>query len=166
MKKERENIMKPTKEMYKSSSPLMQMYKDIKGRQEQKVNNFPCMWAFSNSQFEEGMRKLGVASEDELISIGGGGYIAKSNKADFVNLINHLSDELMETMLSNKDFAKVVFYYELMNHEAFYAYDDMTYELVEMCGFTKEEYDNNEMLKNAYSEAFKDYWHDMCEYES
>lgn len=50
----------------------MNAYKVLKEKRQQEVNSFPIAFAFSDQQFDEGMRKLGLnpTDTDKVYSIG------------------------------------------------------------------------------------------------
>lgn len=50
----------------------METYAQMKKRHQDEVNALPLMFAFSNDQFDEGCRKLGVTDpKSELYALGG-----------------------------------------------------------------------------------------------
>ena len=63
----------------------LESYAQMKARQQREVNGFPKVFAFSDRQFAEGMRVLGLdpADRDKIVSIGGGGFIRKADEDDF-----------------------------------------------------------------------------------
>jgi len=74
------------------------LYQNLKYRHQQEVNNFPMFFAFSNAQFEEGMNKLGLeASEtDKILSLGGGGYLLKTDRPAFKEMFDRHQKEMQE----------------------------------------------------------------------
>ena len=48
-------------------------YRGMKARQQQEVNSFPMAFAFSDTQFAEGMRRLGLdpSETEQIVAIGG-----------------------------------------------------------------------------------------------
>lgn len=95
-------------------------------------------WAFSNSQFEEGVKKTALEDGDKLIDIGMGGFMPKSCLDKFttgMEAINKAFDEAMKDEKARVEYIK----YELNNHEAGYTRNiDSTMEALGE-GFTREE---------------------------
>lgn len=83
---------------------------------QKKINEFPILFAFNEEQLEKGKQKLGVKENNELISIGNGGFIRKVDKTAFINLSKDSTKEL-EEFLSEEDHLFDAFKYELSNHE-------------------------------------------------
>ena len=118
-------------------------YDEIKEKHQQIVNDFPFMFAFSNEQFKSGMEKFGLkeTDTDKIISIGGGGFIRKTD----LNAYNEMWDkirkeqnELIEADKTGDGYIKDMFVSELENHEYGYTYElddtldalELTYEKV------------------------------------
>ena len=55
-------------------------YDEIKEKHQQRVNNFPMMFAFSQEQLYDGMKKLGLKSTDtdKIYDMGMGCFIKKT----------------------------------------------------------------------------------------
>ncbi|MCF6768580.1 hypothetical protein L3V86_09425 [Thiotrichales bacterium 19S11-10] len=121
------------------------------------INNFPIAFAFSQKQFEEGLKKLGV-NESEVVGIGEGGFIRKRDEDDFITLFNHINEKFNDLVLSDKDgssFIYKMFYYELANHE--YCYTNDVTPTLEALGFTLEEVKQDTALKNGLKKALDKY---------
>jgi hypothetical protein len=80
------------------------------------------MFAFSNQQFTEGKQKLGVTDNSELLSIGYGGYIRKTDREAYRDLLEAGDKELKE-YLKEPEQLKDALIYELGNHEYCITYD-------------------------------------------
>ena len=65
---------------------MSNIYKELKEKQETEFNSFPIKFAFSRQQEEKGLEELGLASADEAIGIGGGGFIRESDKQAFYDM--------------------------------------------------------------------------------
>ena len=65
----------------------MKTYKEIKTKNEKDISDllekYQVFFAFSDKQLEEGKEKIGVKENNELISIGAGGYMPKNKFADY-----------------------------------------------------------------------------------
>ena len=131
----------------------MNKYIEYKKYCEDRLNAFPIVFAFSNSQLQEGLNKLGV-NKSEVISIGGGGFIRKSDKQNFHDLLDNF-DEKLDENLEDDEFVLQMFKYEMGNHEYCITYDDE--EVIEACGLDLDRFNSNERLRNLYSEARTSY---------
>lgn len=97
-------------------------YKQFKDIQAKGINDFPMFFAFNDSQFEEGKQKLGITSNSELLSIGMGGYIRKTDRELFKLTLSNKNKALKE-FLKDNDNLKDALVYELNNHEYFITRD-------------------------------------------
>lgn len=131
----------------------MNKYIEYKKYCEDRLNAFPIVFAFSNSQLQEGLNKLGV-NKSEVISIGGGGFIRKSDKQNFHDLLDNF-DEKLDENLEDDEFVLQMFKYEMGNHEYCITYDDE--EVIEACGLDLDRFNSSERLRKLYSEA-RDYY--------
>ena len=54
-------------------------YDEIKEKHQKIVDDFPMKFAFSDEQFNQSMKELGLKPDDtdKVVSIGGGGFIKK-----------------------------------------------------------------------------------------
>lgn len=126
-------------------------YITLKESQQEQVNNFPMIFAFSNKQLEQGCEKLGVKdAESELYSIGAGGFIRKKDSKDFNALIARLDEEMQEA-LKDYNFLYDALSYELGNHE--YCITTNPEPALNVLGFTLEDVKNNDQLRQALNEA-------------
>lgn len=99
-------------------------YLEMKKRHQDEVNSFPMMFAFNEDQFDEGLKKLGVSKnpKKEIISIGGGGFIRKTDRNALLALYERHAHERSESM-ANDDFMIDAIAYELGNHEYVITWD-------------------------------------------
>lgn len=132
----------------------MNKYIEYKKYCEEKVNAFPMMFAFSKKQFEEGLTKLGV-TEEEVLSIGAGGFIRKSDREAFSDLMNSLDIKLESSIKEDDEFVVQMFEYEMGNHEYCITYDDD--EIIDVCGLKLDKFKADDRLKKLYAEAKKNY---------
>lgn len=132
----------------------MNTYKTMKDQHQKEVNDFPMFFAFSNSQFDEGMKNFGLepSDTDKIYSLGGGGYYKKTDAEKLHSMFNR-HDEEMKTAMSNETFIYDMFYYELGNHEYTYTYDIT--QTIGSLGLTIEEINNNSLLLNGLEKACK-----------
>ena len=138
----------------------MSKYSMFKKAKQQKVNEFPMMFAFSKEQLEEGKAKLGVTDNKELLSIGAGGFIRKTDKEEFENLFIKLDMELAEE-LNDDEFLYDAFLYEIANHEYIYSCD-LT-DALEVLGLKVEEVRADDRMNSILNKAIRTYI-DTAEY--
>lgn len=133
---------------------MSNLYVELKNKQEKEFNSFPIKFAFSKEQEEKGLEELGLASADEAIGIGGGGFIRESDKQAFYDMLERLDKEHTQ-MLENPKYVVDMFKYELANHEYGYTYD--LEPALEACGLTEEDIENNLILKKGLAAALEEY---------
>lgn len=136
----------------------MNKYMELKNRQRKEIENFPMFFAFSESQFSEGMEKLGLKSGEtgEIYSIGGGGYIRKKDWENFEEMFKRHSGELQEEIkkdLNGYGFIYDMFNYELSNHEYCYTYDIS--DTLEVLNLNMEQIKGDIRLLNGLNKAKK-----------
>jgi hypothetical protein len=135
------------------------LYKELKSKQGQEVNNFPMFFAFSTEQFAEGMKKLDLepTDTDKICSTYGGGYIKKVDSDSLHKMFDNHSKEMKENIendLTGEGFIYDMFYYELCNHEYGYTYEiDATLDSLDL---TIGDINNNEILRKALKKACED----------
>ena len=135
-------------------------YRELKERQQQEINAFPFIWAFNESQFADGMRRLGLdptADRGQIVHVGGGGYIRKTDKKALEDLFAKHRRELQEAIAADKTgdgFIYDMFYTELANHE--YSYTGDVTDAVNACGLTVEQLNANPALIKGLKKAADD----------
>ena len=101
-------------------------YSELTAKAQKRVEALPMMFAFSNEQFEEGCKKLGVSLQDakkELTSIGGGGFM-KTADVPLLEQAYSRNEQERKQLLDSRPGLKSAFIYELGNHEYCITYDD------------------------------------------
>ena len=132
-------------------------YKELKDRQQAEINAFPFIWAFNESQFADGMRRLGLdpaADRGQIVHYAGGGYIRKSDKKALEDLFAKHRRELQEAIAADKtgeNFVYDMFYTELANHE--YSYTMDLAEGIAACGLTVEQINADPALIRGLKKA-------------
>lgn len=140
----------------------MNKYTELKDSHSKMVNEFPMAFAFSNKQFEEAKEKLGVKSNDELLSIPGGGFIRKTDKDVFTAAFIKRNTEDAEAMKDN-EYLYQGFLYELANHEFCITGDP---EATLGCfGLTITEVSEDKRLSDIFKKAKVEYWNNCTDNE-
>ena len=132
----------------------MNKYMKLKRKHQKEINEFPTMFAFNMEQFNEGMKKLGVTDKTELISIGYGGYIRKTDGETYVRMHKRMDEECAEAM-KDPEYCYQMFRCELANHE--YCISGDFEDTLNACGLTEDEVMENPMLLEALRKAEWDY---------
>ena len=102
---------------------LEQIKKEQKNKYTELFNKVGLFWAFSNEQFAEGARKNPLNENDKYLSVGAGGYIAKSKVDIFVNGMEDIKKWYKKETAENKAIRIKLISYELSNHECYYIGD-------------------------------------------
>lgn len=91
-------------------------YEQYREKRQNDFNALPIFYAFSNEQFEEGMKKLGLkpTDTDKVYKLGYGGFYRKEDSPLIKAWCD--SDELPELM-KEYSFCKSAVLYEMQNHE-------------------------------------------------
>jgi len=129
----------------------LESYQELKQRQQKELNEFEgIFFAFSNEQFNKGMKKIGLLKEDtgQIFSLGAGGYILKTKSKAFNDLFKRHADEKKKRNADEK-FIFESLCYELNNHE-FCITGDPT-EALEALELNREDVPV-ELLKKAMAE--------------
>lgn len=82
------------------------------------LDNIRMFWAFSQKQFNEGIKRINLQEGEKVIRIDGGGFIAKNDYQKFKNIMGDFNKKLLE------DNPQDVYNYEYRNCECGYIYDD------------------------------------------
>ena len=108
-------------------------YTELKDKQEQEFNNFPCFFAFNDDQFDDGLKKLDVKKEDLLKN---GGMFYRKSDAHRLKEMMILFDEELKKNLENDEFLFDAVRYEIGNHE--YVITGDLNEALEVLGLSKD----------------------------
>ena len=134
----------------------MNSYIAMKNRHQQEVNALPIKFAFSDKQFEEGMKELGLkpTDTDKVYGIVGNGFYRKTD-ADLIHgTFKRHAQEREEAIAADKDGTGYLFQmvqYELRNHEYCITYD--VEESLAALGYTYEQVEASPVLKAALKNA-------------
>ena len=134
-------------------------YDEIKEKHQKIVNEFPMKFAFSDEQFNQGMKELGLEPKDtdKVMSIGEGRFIRKTDAKRFSEMWDTLRKEhndLIKADKTGEGYIKDMFVSELENHEYGYTYElDDTLDALEL---TREQIANSPTLKHGLELARKE----------
>lgn len=136
----------------------MNKYEELSNKHQEEVNSFPFMWAFSKKQFAEGMETLGLkeTDTDKIYSIGGGGYIRKTDSDKLKEMLDRHAAEMEQAIAEDTTgdgFIFDMFNYELANHE--YGYTGDITDTLEWLGLTVEEVNADERLLHGLKKAIR-----------
>lgn len=135
----------------------MNLYKELKDRQQERMNAFLhryAFFAFSEEQYTAGLQKLGLSPDAGIVSISGGGYLPEGKAAEFCRILEKAGAErraALDDPESGAQFALDMFQYELANHE--YGYTGDAAETLAALGYTPEEVQNSDRLREALAKA-------------
>lgn len=104
---------------------LFDSYDALQKAHQEDISNFPILWLFgkkSDAELAEAISKIGAKSVDELVGIGGGGYIHKEKKEDFLTMMRKHARE-KEAFSSNPNNLIEVIFSEMCDHEYNYTQD-------------------------------------------
>lgn len=134
----------------------MNPYLALKEKHQNETNKFPFGFCFNEQQFNEMMANWGLTPEDtdKIYSIGGGGYIRKSDSEAMNKMFDRQEKEIATARAENKDdYLYHMFNYELANHEYSYTYD--VTDTLDALGLTMEEIAADEIMLEAFKRAIK-----------
>lgn len=137
---------------------MSNQYIELKNKHQQEVDAFPMFFAFSDAQFEKGMKKLGLnpSDTDKIYRLDySGGFYRKSDAKAFRDMIDRHSQEMHDAVNSNDVFAYEMFLYELANHEYCITYD--VEPALSACGLVYNDVLNDQRLLEIFKKAKADY---------
>lgn len=134
-------------------------YSILKQKHQEEVNNFPMGFAFSKKQLEEAMEKLGLTATDtdKVVSIGGGGFIRKTDSEALGEMWSRQKKEMKDAIdndTTGDGFIFDMFAYELANHE--YGYTGEIEPALDALGLTIDEINASESLLYGLNKAVKE----------
>ena len=136
---------------------MMETYTEMKARHGKEINNFPIGWAFSEDQLREQLQKLGLdpdTGREDVVGIGGGGFIRKADQEAFHEMIKRHNDEWQAAVDADKTgtgFILEMFKTELADHE--YSYTGDTEETLDALGISEADLENNPALLHGLQMA-------------
>ncbi len=132
-------------------------YQEMRKRHQKEINSFPIKFAFSDKQFEEGMRDLGLepTETDKVCKVGRtGGFIRKSDLPALKKMLGNHGTELQEAIDADETgngFIREMFYYELCNHE--YGYTMDAGDALDALGYSIEQINKDKRLLAGFTSA-------------
>lgn len=138
----------------------MNAYAEMKKKHQQEVNDFPMFFAFSDKQFAEGMKSLGLEPEDtdKIYSLRGtGGFYRKSDSQKLHDMFDRHEKErkgAIEADQTGEGFIYEMFDYELANHE--YGYTRDISDAVRALGLSVDEINADEKLLRGLKKACRE----------
>lgn len=134
-------------------------YREMKCRQQEEINAFPMAFAFSKTQLAKGMWKLGLQPDDtdQVVSIGGSGFVRKTDVEAFRQMFRLHRLERKSAMDADRTgdgFLLEMFRYELANHE--YGYTRDAEPALDALGIALEDLAGDERLMRAFQKACRE----------
>lgn len=135
----------------------MNAYRVMKQAHQKEVNAFPFAFAFSEQQFEEGMRMLGLdpLETDKVYKLGDtGGFYRREDAPKLHEMFDRHHREMDEAIkqdATGDGFIYDMFNYELANHEycITYSLDDT----LDALGLSHDEINNDPRLLRGLRKA-------------
>lgn len=135
----------------------METYRQMQERHQKEMNSFPIAFAYSDQQFNDGMRRLGLdpSETDKVVSAFYGAFIRREDRDALMEMFERHSKEERDAFIKNEDdWAYHAFRYELANHE--YSYTSDYEPALEACGFTLDELKQYPDLVVSFRRAMRD----------
>lgn len=134
----------------------MNAYQELRMHQQEEVDKFPMKFAFSQKQFEEGMKELGLKPTDtkKVVGIPGGGFIRKSDAPALKEMFLRHAKERAAAVAADSDgmgYIYDMFLYELKAHE--FGYTGSSEETLESLGYTLEQVRADQKLNRGFEAA-------------
>lgn len=130
----------------------LETYSQQKKRHQDEISNQKGLfWAFGNNQLDEGLKRFNATTKD-IISIGAGGFILKTEIESFKDLLNKQDLERKELRKDTKKLFDALVY-ELNNHEYCISYS--VTDALDALGLTKDDVDAD-LLKKACKQSLKE----------
>lgn len=134
---------------------MVNQYALLKEKQQQRVNELPLFFAFSDKQFRESMTIIGLNPDDPDIyenfySLGSGCFYLRKDAEKVRNcfkLNNEETEAAIQEDTTGSGFVKDMFKYELKNHE--FGYDPDLYDTLNALGYTTKEIKADSKLYNG-----------------
>lgn len=131
---------------------MKNLYAEMQEHHQMEINAFPMFFAFSQKQFEEGMKSLGLepSATDQIYSLGNGGYYKKSDATKLHEMFRRFKQDQEDAISADttgEGFIFDMFSYELDNHEYCITLD--LEDTLDAIGMTQEEISASPRLKRG-----------------
>jgi hypothetical protein len=132
-------------------------YQELRDRQQEEVNAFPIAFAFNDTQFAAGMRKLGLdpSETDRICGLAGTGGFYRRNDADALHeMLDRHEKERQDAMAGDSTgdgYIFDMFFCELADHE--YGYTRDLTDTLEALEFTTEDIEKDKRLQRGLKKA-------------
>ena len=140
-------------------------YQEFVKQRQEAYNALPVKYAFSNEQFKEIMNEWGLTENDtdKIYNLGAGGFYLRTDAPKIRAWFNDNSDEELDKLMQDEEFAVGAYYYEMCNHEYGINYDG-DWDVLQCFGKEKlSELDEKRLV--YYAKARKQYYKDALENE-
>lgn len=83
---------------------MSETYQEMKKRQEEELTKIPKKFAFTDEQFKQGMKELGLNENDtdKIVGIGAGGFMKKTDVEDYKGLQKNILKNFGKKLLMIK----------------------------------------------------------------
>lgn len=131
----------------------MNKYTELKAKHQAEVDAFPFGFAFNQKQFDEMMEKWGLTPDDtdKIYSIGGGGYVRKSDAEAMHKMFERHELERKMARKHGDNYLFEMFNYELANHE--YCITGELDDTLDALGLTIDEINADPKMADALKRA-------------
>lgn len=137
----------------------MNKYDELKKKQSKDLEKFPFIFAFSDKELEESLKKVGLTKndKDKIVDFESGIFMKKDDFEKYkeinVKHKNELQNEINKD-ITGEGFIKDMFLSELNNHE--YGYTHEIDETLDYLNLTDEDIKNNRSLRTGLILAEKE----------
>ena len=136
----------------------MNTYAEMSNRHKKEINAFPMQFAFSDKQFEEAMKNLGVKPNQtfKVVTIGMGCIMLKDDLPRYKEMLRRLEKEMQDAIdadQTGEGFIFDMFKYELANHE--YVVTGDVSDALDALGYDMKEVKEDSRLLHGLQMAIK-----------
>lgn len=134
-------------------------YLELKKENQKKFNDFSkkyiyWIFAFSEKEFNDKLLELNL-SKDDIVSIGAGGFIKKSDKEKYLSLHLNSMENIIDIIKDDDEELKKAFIYELGNHEYCVTYD--LDDTLDALGLTRKQLQEDPRMALIMNKACEEY---------
>ena len=92
-------------------------YLELQKRHQKELEDFPIAYAFNDKQLQEALEKLGATKEECVSVFGHGDIVKRENAKPLIKMLENQTEEMLQRIKDDPDFAEAAFLYEMDNHE-------------------------------------------------